>query len=193
MWHLTKPFLFPVSNKRWRWKVLLWPRHPSFFSLTHTHSILSPRSHKMWRCTKNLTFKVPVGFESVVSLISRYLSSPIFLYFIHQQGWVGGVGRRVGPGGLGPCHCSCLSSVHEGTALIDFPSSFPVKQMAQPWLPLRGRPCHNRCGFSRISPPPLLQLSPRCWPVTLKCTHGENTGPKCNNLKPVYNGCHPLE
>lgn len=109
------------------------PLHPFFSSLSQTEcvSVLSPPLDKMWHSTKNLTFKVPMGFRMVVSPISHYLSSPFLSTSTTSEGggWGWSRGERDGPNGLGPCHCSCLS-VHEGTTLIDSPHSFPVKQMA---------------------------------------------------------------
>lgn len=110
---------------------------------------------KMCHCHKNLTFRAPVALWSVV----RPILHPLFL---QPPPPAEGKGRTDGlsPSGLGPCHCSGLSLVYEGTTLIDFPLSFAVKQMAWPWFPLGGRPCHNRCSFARISPPP-CPASPR--------------------------------
>lgn len=85
---------------------------------------------KMWCHTNILTFNVPVGFGSVcVSIISHSLSLALSLLFSPPQP-LAEEGEKVDPTGFGHSHCSCLSSVHEGITLIDFPLSFLVKQMA---------------------------------------------------------------
>lgn len=58
-------------------------------------------------------------------------------------------------------HCNSLSSVHEGSTLIDFAHSFAVKQMARPWFPLGGRLCCNRCCVAPVSPLPFPSPQPR--------------------------------
>lgn len=72
------------------------PLHPFFSSLAQTEcvSVLSPPLDKMWHSTKNLTFKVPMGFRMVVSPISHYLSSP----FLSTSTTSEGEGRGGGAG-----------------------------------------------------------------------------------------------
>lgn len=104
----------PPTNSKEKVKVVIDALLP--FSFPFAHSVLSPCSDQKWGCTKILTFKAPLGFWSVVSQYPT-IFLPLSLRLNHQQGG----SEETSPSGLGPWPYSCLSSVHEGTKLIDFP------------------------------------------------------------------------
>ena len=74
----------PPTNSKEKVKVIIDALLP--FCFPFAHSVLSPCSDQKWGCTKILTFKAPLGFWSVVSPISHYLS-PSFSPPQPPAGW----------------------------------------------------------------------------------------------------------
>lgn len=168
--HLT---IFLVS-KTGRRKPLLWPlSFPLTHTFIHTIDVLPTPQDKTWHC-KILTFKVPMGFGSMVSSISHFLSLAFSLLQSPAGGGGGGEGWGVWSLRVCPNPCSCLSSVHKGSVIIDFLLSFPITNGLTVGSPLRGRPCHNLCSYSWLSPASLTLLSLAVEPIR-SCAHKVKT------------------